>query len=367
MGQSEMKKHNPSDERHARLLSQILLGKAIDYARSSEFQSLILSDEELASFFAFANVHHVIVRALEALMSNGSLAASPHAADVCGAALTTEKQRISKAISYLEAISRKLNQAGCPAVVIKSLDHYPDLGSDLDLFSAGDEEQVVSVMGAELNAEGMARSWGDRIAHKFNFQVPGLPEAVEIHIGVLGQTGEHVDLAKRVSENAIPREVEGRTFRVAASEERIMISTLQRMYRHFYFRLCDIVDTKTLIEQGKLDFDSLRRAAEPNGIWPGVATYLEVVADYCRKYGAEIKLPAEVLSSAHSSAHGLPLKGQFLRIPIVPDATGLYFRQLAHAGGKTDFRTVARLSLLPGLAAAAMVSYKITGDDKGIW
>jgi hypothetical protein len=30
-------------------------------------------------------------------------------------------------------------------------------------------------------------------------------------------------------------------------------------------------------------------------------------------------------------------------------------------------RTMARLTVLPGLAAAAMVSYKITGDDKGIW
>ena len=132
-------------------------------------------------------MHHVIVRALEALLSNGSLAASPHAADVCAAALTPEKQRISKAISYLQAITRKLNEAGCPAVVIKSLDHYPDLGSDLDLLSAGEKKQIVSVMGCDLNAEGMARSWGDRIAHKFNFQVPGLPEAVEIHIGVLGR------------------------------------------------------------------------------------------------------------------------------------------------------------------------------------
>ena len=89
-----------------------MLGKADDYARSPEFHSLISSDEDLASFIAFANVHHVIVRALEVLMSNGSLAASPHAADVCGAALAVEKRRISIAISYLEAITRKLNEAG---------------------------------------------------------------------------------------------------------------------------------------------------------------------------------------------------------------------------------------------------------------
>lgn len=362
-----MKKHNPSEERSAHLLSRILLGKANDYVQSPEFQSVVSSEPDLASFIAFAHVHHVIVRVLETLLANGSLAANHEAARVCATSLATEKQRISTAVSFLQAITRKLDAAGCPAVVIKSLDHYPDLGSDLDLFSGGEEGQIVRVMAAEFNAEAMPRSWGDRIAHKWNFRVPGLPEAVEIHVGVLGQTGEHLNLAKRVSENAVCCEVEGRSFRVAAAEERIMISTLQRMYRHFYFRLCDIVDTRTLIDQNQLDFARLRRAAEPNGIWPGVATYLQVVADYSRKYGAEIELPADVLSSAHSSAHGLPLKGQFLRIPIIPDATGLFFRQMAHAGGRTDFRTVARLTLLPGLAAAAMVSYKITGDDKGIW
>jgi hypothetical protein len=362
-----MKKTNPAEVCYAHLLSQILLGKTSDYVRSADFLSMISSDEERASFIAFANVHHVLVRALEALQGNGSLESNKRAQDICAANLEAEKKRISTAISFLKEVTGRLEARGCPAVVIKSLDHYPDLGSDLDLFSSAEESQVVSVMAAEFKASVLPRSWGDRIASKWNFGIPGLPEAVEIHIGVLGQTGEHINLARQVPKNAVNRELEGHGFRVAAPEERIMISTLQRMYRHFYFRLCDIVDSKTLINANQLDFDRLRRAAEPNGIWPGVATYLQVVAEYARKYGTEVTLPAEVLSSAHSSDHGLPLKGQFLRIPIVPDATGLFLRQMAYAGCKSDLRTVARLSLLPGLAAAALVSYKLSGDDKGIW
>jgi hypothetical protein len=362
-----MKKSNPSEDRYARLLSQALLGKPSDYLGSSDFDAIVSSEKELAAFVAFSNLHHVIVRGLAELQGTGALASHENAAQFVASSLVAEKQRISTALSILERITQTLDAAGCPAVVIKSLDHYPDLGSDLDLFSSGEESKVVSVMESAFDAEILPRSWGDRIAHKWNFRVPGLPEAVEIHVGVLGQTGEHVSLAKRVPENAIPREIEGRRFRVAAPEERIMISTLQRMYRHFYFRLCDIIDSKTLINAGQLDFGKLRAAAEPNGIWPGVATYLQVVAEYARKYGTAVALPSDVLASAHSSDHGLPLKGRFLRIPIVPDATGLFLRQMAHAGIHTDLRTVARLSLLPGLAAAAMVSYKITGDDKGIW
>ena len=362
-----MKKQNPSEDRYSKLLSQILLGRPSDYSGSEDFAAVVSSEKELAAFVAFANVHHVIVRALSELLENGSLTGKESAASLISVSLAAEKTRISTAINFLQKITQTLDSSGCPAVVIKSLDHYPDLGSDLDLFSNGEEQKIVSVMRSELGAEVLPRSWGDRIAHKWNFRIPGLPEAVEIHIGVLGQTGEHVNLARRVPQNAVRREIEGHNFRVAAPEERIMISTLQRMYRHFYFRLCDIIDSKTLIDSNQLDFDRLRKAALPNGVWPGVATYLQIVAEYARRYGAHVALPAEVLSAAHSSDHGLPLKAQFLRVPIVPDAAGLFLRQMAHAGSKTDLRTIARLTLLPGLAAAAMVAYKLTGDDKGIW
>lgn len=358
---------NAAEDRYNHLLSQILLGRDKGVLNSPDFLSLVATEDELSAFIEFANLNHVVVRSLEAVSTDAIAGVSERTALYCATSLATEKQRISYAISFLEQISQKLEAAGCTAVVIKSLDHYPDLGSDLDMFSGGHERQIVAVMAKEFGAQVMPRSWGDRLAHKWNFSIPGLPEAVEIHVGCLGQTGEHLGLGRRVSERAMHREFEGHTFWVAALEERVMIMTLQRMYRHFYFRLCDIVDTKNLIEQNQLDYERLQRAAEPNGIWPGVATFLQVVAEYCQKYGAPLDLPKQVLAGAHSSGKGLVLKDHFLRIPMVPDAAGLFLRQMAHAGIRTDLRTIGRLSLLPALAAAALVSYKVSGDDKGIW
>ena len=63
-----------------------------------------------------------------------------------------------------------------------------------------------------------------------------------------------------------------------------MISTLQRMYRHFYFRLCDIIDSASLADNGAIDYDDLRNSATAAGIWEGVATYLVIVSDYVRHY-----------------------------------------------------------------------------------
>lgn len=357
-----------SDGQHLRVLSQLLLASGEERPTpSTDDRSLAASDHEISRFLAFADLHHVLVRGLQAMQALPSASLSEGSLKFCLEVLLHERQRICRALSVLHSICEKLESAGWPAVVIKSLDHWPDLGSDLDLFSSGPEEDIVRVMTKQMGASILPRSWGDRLAHKWNFRVPGLPEAVEIHVGCLGQTGEHLNLACRVAERAMRREVAGLAFWVAAPEERVMITTLQRMYRHFYCRLCDIVDTKNLLQSQQLDYGKVRAVAEPNGIWPGVASFLFLVAEYCAAYGTMIELPREVLSSVRVRGGALKLEGQFLRIPVLPDAAGLFLRQVVHAGFQNDLRTVARLSLLPGLAAAALVSYKLSGNDKGIW
>jgi hypothetical protein len=51
----------------------------------------------------------------------------------------------------------------------------------------------------------------------------------------------------------------------------------------------------------------------------------------------------------------------------VPEATNLFLRQLAGNGRSHNFAAIARLSLLPVLATAAYLSFRLTGDDKGVW
>jgi hypothetical protein len=361
-----------SRARRLHLLSQLLLGDPFAAGSSApalghELRMLSNWDyEELAQFLAFADLHHVLVRALEVLRSSTVGAMSPRLSNQCAVVLAKEQDRISRAFGVLEPVCDALESAGCSAVVIKSLDHWPDIGSDLDLYTSGRQDQIVSILRKKFSAEVMPRSWGDRLAHKWNFRLPGLSEAVEVHVGCLGQTGEHLSLARRVASRAIRRTVGGHTFRVPAPEERVLIATLQRMYRHFYCRLCDIVDTTKLIQAQELDYAILRVGAESSGIWPGVATFLVTVTEYARACGAKLELPAEVVHSA-TKGDALHLRGDFLRISIVPKAAGLFLRQVLYAGSQRNLRTVCRLSLLPGLAAAAFVAYKFTGNDKGVW
>ncbi len=228
--------------------------------------------------------------------------------------------------------------------------------------------EVAGLMKRCFNATMAERSWGDRLAGKWNFLVPGLPESVEIHVGRLGQTGEQLSIASSLMARSRMVKVGSRVFRVPSRSDRLMISTLQRMYRHFYFRLCDILDSAALIEDGGVDFEDLRAMASKAEIWQGVATYLAIVSDYVKSYrDTGVALPEFVTRSARFGGEAVYYGRGFIRVPIMPQSAKLYGTQLAGVLGKGELYAGARLSLLPWLATAAVVGMKITGSDKGIW
>jgi hypothetical protein len=371
-----MAQSSTNSDAHISLLSKLVIqGYSGDYSTPRpdldhlhpELEQVAsLLDEQLGELLELADTHHVTVRALCVLQQLAGQEQRDAVEDWCSVAIENEDARIGKAVEWLYAIVDALQMSGCSTSVIKSLDHWPDLGSDLDLYTSGAPDHVVRVMQEKLHAKLEPRSWGDRLANKWNFEVPGLKELVEIHVRYLGQTGEQKQLADRVLLRSVLKVVNGRTFPVAGPEERILISTLQRMYRHFYFRLCDMADMAALLQGGTVDFAELRRGAELGGIWPGVASFLVIVLGYLQQFGGQVSLPREVIESAYSPDLSVQFRNKFLRVPMRP-AAGLYGSQLLNASLHRDFRAMTRLPLLPPLAVSALVAYRLTGSDKGVW
>ena len=358
-------------------LSRVLLHACCDDDARAERPNLELIRGDLRSvgglnrsqwnkFLELAHSHHVTMRALAVLQNAAAVYGENELAEKCEAALTAERAPITHAVGFLQHICQTLGSQGCDVTVINSLDHYPDLGYDLDLFTTADSRYIQDVMCREFDACQVARSWGDRLANKWNFQLPGLPELVEIHVQFLGQTGEHESMAKRVIERRVAKGVWGYRFHVPAPEERLVISALQRVYRHFYFRLFDMLDATILLNTEAVDFFELRKTAQLAGIWSGIATFLCLVRGYVEAYGGSVALPCVVTNSAQGAAIGLRFKDGFLRMSKL-SAASLYGSQLMQAGLHRDRRALARLPLLPPLAVSALVAYHLTGNDKGIW
>jgi hypothetical protein len=327
-----------------------------------------LTQQQREDFAELADSNHVVIRVFEVINRAAGNRGMPDLQAWALSILAVERDRITNALNYLHRVCNALEEAGCPVVVMKTLDHWPDLGNDLDLVSTGDRRTIVKVLTRDLGARIEARSWGDRLACKWNFALPGLRESIEAHIGRLGQTGEHIALPRRFIQRRNRTRVNGLEFLIPAPEERIFAATLQRMYRHFYFRVCDILNAASLVESGGLSFIELRQAAQQAGIWPGVAGFLKVVSDYVKQYrGRALNLPADLVANATVGADKIYTRARFLRVPLLPYGAWLYARQLTQAVFRGNVPATLRLSLLPPLASAAAVAFKITGSDKGVW
>ena len=358
-----------SNEAMMTTLSVLLLSQD-EVARHSSLATELrsLTAEEFGALLALAHRNHVVVRAMEVYCEIMVAAQDEPRAEWAATAIAEERSRIAQATSFLRIICDAFEEEKLDLTVIKSLDHWPDFGSDIDLYSNASAEDVCSLMERRFGAQLDSRSWGDRLASKWNFLIPGLPESVEVHAGRLGQTGEQLVLASNLPGRARVLEFDGQTFRVASVSDRLMISTLQRMYRHFYFRLCDIIDSAMLVESGAIDYDDLKSSAEAAGIWEGVATYLVLVSDYVQRFrGTGLALPAVVKEAARFDGTVMHFGGGFLRVPIMPQSVRLYRSQFTGLIRRRELESSARLGLLPALATAAAIGYKITGSDKGIW
>ena len=265
-------------------------GKSGSHAATQNFNDALLGfvRPDFGELWGLASSHHVIMRTFPELRrlieDEGS-----DKAEWVDHAVVKEQARIDHALSFLSPICDALGRVG-DVVVIKSLDHWPDLGSDLDLYSNAESADIVAIMRERFKAQAAERSWGDRLANKWNFIVPGLPELVEVHVGRLGQTGEQVAIYEfNIGLALLAMHGFGaHTLRVPAAEGRLIISTLQRMYRHFYLRLCDIADTARLLSSRSVDYTYLQKLARSAGLWDGLATYLALtVSGYVQSYGGE--------------------------------------------------------------------------------
>jgi hypothetical protein len=327
-----------------------------------------LSPKDLEDLKALAMTNHVIMRAFAPLQDLLEAHGRSEGAQWTADAIRQESARIDHALGFLARIGSTLEEGGCPVTVIKSLDHWPDLGSDLDLYTDADPARIVDIMRVHFKAELADRSWGDRLANKWNFVVPGLPELIEVHAGRLGQTGEQTEVTRSLSARTRMAQIRSHLFRVPAPEDRIVISTLQRMYRHFYIRLCDIVDNARLLDLQFVDLDYLHSVGSAAGLWEGIATYLTIISEYVEAYrGTGVPLTSLVTESAKFGTDQVRFRRNFLRVSILPHSLNLYASELTTLLLKGELRNSLRLSLLPGLATAAALELKFTGSDKGIW
>ena len=149
-----MKNSSASSARDMQLLSKVMFqGYAADSPtpkdnlgglRTELDEIFQMSEEHFGKFLKLADTHHVTMRALQVVEKAAAQQQQAQMQQWCEQALTSENARITNAVEWLRVIVSALQDSGCQVSVIKSLDHWPDLGSDLDLYTSGAPERSIS-------------------------------------------------------------------------------------------------------------------------------------------------------------------------------------------------------------------------------
>jgi hypothetical protein len=113
-----------------------------------------LTPEQRQDFIDLADSNHVVIRAFEVINRvAGNLGANGVQAWAVEV-LSRERARIGNALTHLEQVCNALEEEDCPSVVMKSLDHWPDLGNDLIWFLRAKNLKLLRFLPSDL-----AQNW----------------------------------------------------------------------------------------------------------------------------------------------------------------------------------------------------------------
>ena len=132
------------------LLSSLLLVPQDEAAHSWMGEELqrdlaCLTRDEFNELLHLASLNHVVMRGMEVFLAIARSQRDEMRALWAIEALAVEQRRIGNALPFLAEICKAFADAGYGCCVIKSLDHWPDLGSDIDLYSSATPGEVVGV------------------------------------------------------------------------------------------------------------------------------------------------------------------------------------------------------------------------------
>lgn len=323
------------DPRIAAALVRLLRGRTLP-ADLEELGRLL--DQSPGELLALCQQNLVVMRTLTALEAAGlSLG------DEAVAWRRRESSRIEQGLATIEGIARELARNEVPFMVIKTGDHFPDQGHDIDLLLAEGGDAVERVMRDRLGASPLERSVSEILSAKSNWRCG--PTTVEIHVGRLGQVGEHRRLAEEIFDHRRPARLGSLDVSVPSAEGRMILAMLQRIYRHFNFRLCDVINVAGLVEDESLSWPTLWRLCRESGIDYGVGLGIAMVADQLSRLDEELELPVNG-TIPHPCPYPLSFRRGYYRFPLRGAVPRVFARQVGGSLRRGAILRSSRLALL---------------------
>jgi hypothetical protein len=229
------------------------------------------------------------------------------------------------------------------------------MGGDIDLFVSGRTPAVDEAVLRGTPAAPVGKDFRGRMSGVTAYRVGGGEFVLEIFHGRLGVLGEHGTLVGQLIRNAERGRVGGAEFLLPSPEDLLVLHGMQRVYRHGFIRLCDVLSTASLVGREGLDWDYVLRTSEQLGTAYGLRSYLTYVGQICRETLGRELLPGGVRARPADADCG---RGRFSNgVFVFPRGRvvgRVYVGKVRAAVRAGNWGSVSRLSLMPLVAAAAL-------------
>jgi hypothetical protein len=309
-----------------------------------------LAGADWAELLRVARRNYVLLRLAARLEEAGA-----RGPDFFDEAVDEERRRASAIFGVIRRVSRACEAAGVGHLFAKSFQHHPDMGGDIDLFVA---ERAPSVDGAVLAGTPAApagRDFRSRMSGVTAYRVCGGEFVLEIFHGRLGVLGEHGAVVGQFIRNAERARVGGGEFLLPSPEDLLVLHGMQRVYRHGFIRLCDVLSAASLVGRAGLDWDYVLRTSEQLGTAYGLCSYLAFVGQIYREALGRELLPGGLRERLAADGCGRGrFKGGVFVFPRGRVAGRVYLGKVRAAVRAGNWDGVSRLSLMPLVAAASL-------------
>lgn len=298
---------------------------------------------EAEILLSLARQNGVLIRTAERLERAGI----PTPADFVDA-VEAERRRVRTALHWIATISALCAESGLEFLFPKALQHYPDMGQDLDLLllsrSTRAEEEIIRALPASRCPGSLAH----RIAGTTCYRIEGCALPLDVHHGRLGLAGEHAGYPATMIRNQRRVTIDGVTFMLSSREDQLVLQGMQKLYGRRCLRLSDIVATMALVRESGLDWDYVAGTSRRLGTLPGLSGYLRTVdAIHARVFGSELLTREQSRRLERGDGEQAAFRAGCYRLPAGRVAARLYGRKLLGATAAGDWSAAGRLCLLP--------------------
>ena len=274
--------------------------------------------------------------------------------------LDKENARTSRMLQLIGKISQVFEEEGIDFLVIKTLDHYPDMGNDVDIFVLDGYKGVDAVIKNGFGASVLEASVGDKLAGKRNYKVNGYPFALEVHYNRLGQVGEHKAYPKILMRNRQTAAIDGIKTFIPSPEDQLILRVIQRIYRHFNIRISDVFNTINALNHNDLNWNYLLDITKQIGIFEGLCLYMSYMNQIYRKFFEYDMLSPDLgRVLIKNGLEDLGFKNLHYRFPLFSIPSKVYLKKFFSDFKDFDWEGVGRLSLLLPLALITLTYLKV--------